>query len=68
MGFASAYNISTSIFGGTAPAVSSGLIILTGNELMPAFYMMGTCLVGLVALHFLPETAGRSLFDDPFAQ
>lgn len=67
-GFASAYNISTSIFGGTAPAVSSGLITVTGNELMPAYYMMATCLVGLAALHFTPETAGRSLYDDPFAQ
>jgi MHS family proline/betaine transporter-like MFS transporter len=67
-GFASAYNISTSIFGGTAPAVSSGLITVTDNELMPAYYMMATCLVGLAALHFTPETAGRSLYDDPFAQ
>ncbi len=66
-GFAGAYNISTSIFGGTAPAVSSGLIALTGNELIPAFYMMAACLVGLVALHFMPETAGSSLHDDPFA-
>ncbi|MCB1411962.1 MAG: MFS transporter [Xanthobacteraceae bacterium] len=66
--FASAYNISTSIFGGTAPAVSSGLISITGNELMPAYYMMATCLVGLVTLRFMPETAGRSLDDDPFAQ
>jgi len=67
-GFATAYNISTSIFGGTAPAVSSSLITLTANELMPAFYMMATCLVGLVALHFMPETAQRSLYDDPFEQ
>ncbi len=67
-GFASAYNISTSIFGGTAPAVSSGLISITGNELMPAFYMMASCLVGLIALHFMPETAGQTLHDDPFAQ
>lgn len=67
-GFATAYNISTSIFGGTAPAVSSSLITLTGNELMPAFYMMATCLVGLMALRFMPETAGRSLYEDPFAQ
>ena len=66
-GFASAYNISTSIFGGTAPAISSGLITVTGNELMPAYYMMATCLVGLAALHFMPETAGRSLYEDPFA-
>lgn len=65
VGFASAYNISTSIFGGTAPAVSSGLITVTGNELMPAYYTMATCLVGLAALHFMPETAGRSLYEDP---
>jgi MHS family proline/betaine transporter-like MFS transporter len=61
--FAIAYNISTSIFGGTAPAIGSGLIGFTGNELMPAFYMMLACLVGLVALRFTPETAGRSLHD-----
>ncbi|HEY4547573.1 MAG TPA: MFS transporter, partial [Pedomonas sp.] len=60
-GFAIAYNVSTSLFGGTAPAISSGLISLTGNELMPAFYMMAACLVGMVALRFMPETAGRSL-------
>ncbi|EZP74454.1 L-Proline/Glycine betaine transporter ProP [Sphingomonas paucimobilis] len=67
-GFAIAYNVSTSIFGGTAPAIGSGLISLTGNELMPAFYMMLACGVGLVALRFMPETAGRSLHDDPFAK
>jgi MHS family proline/betaine transporter-like MFS transporter len=67
-GFASAYNISTSVFGGTAPMVSSGLISITGNELMPAYYMMAACMVGLAALRFMPETAGRSLYEDPFAQ
>ncbi|EQB03978.1 MFS transporter [Sphingobium baderi] len=66
-GFAVAYNVSTSIFGGTAPAIGSGLIGLTGNDLMPAFYMMLACAVGLFALRFMPETAGRSLYDDPFA-
>ncbi len=66
-GFAIAYNVSTSLFGGTAPAIGSGLIIATGNELMPAFYMMASCLVGLVALRFMPETAGSSLHGDPFS-
>src|SRR3546814_2105977 len=60
-GFAIAYNISTSIFGGTAPIVGSGLISLTGDPLMPAYYMMLACLVGLAALRYMPETAGRSL-------
>jgi MHS family proline/betaine transporter-like MFS transporter len=65
-GFAIAYNISTSIFGGTAPMIGSGLISLTGDPLMPAYYMMIACLVGLVALRFMPETAGRSLREYPF--
>lgn len=67
-GFAIAYNVSTSLFGGTAPMIGSGLISITGNHLMPAFYMMLACLVGLVALRYMPETAGRSLREDPFAR
>ena len=67
-GFAIAYNISTSLFGGTAPMIGSGLITLTGDPLMPAYYMMLACLVGLAALRFMPETAGRSLREDPFAR
>jgi len=67
-GFAISYNMSTSLFGGTAPAISSSLISATDNELMPAFYMMLACLVGLVALRFMPETAGRSLRENVFAK
>ena len=66
-GFAIAYNISTSIFGGTAPMIGSALITATGDQLMPAYYMMAACVVGLVALHHMPETAGRSLREDPFS-
>ncbi|MCG7362583.1 MFS transporter [Roseomonas sp. ACRSG] len=60
-GFAVAYNVSTSLFGGTAPMVNSWLIEQTGNPIIPAYYMMGACLVGMVALVFLVETAGQSL-------
>nr|WP_229667190.1 MFS transporter [Sphingopyxis bauzanensis] len=67
-GFAIAYNISTSIFGGTAPMIGSGLISLTGDPLMPAYYMMIACVVGLIALRFMPETAGKSLREDPFSR
>lgn len=62
-GFAIAYNVATSIFGGTAPAVNSWLISETGLEIMPAWYMMASCVVGAVALVFTQETAGRSLRD-----
>ena len=60
-GFAIAYNVSTSLFGGTAPALNSWLIDITGNELMPAFVMMAACAVGAVALRHMKETAGKSL-------
>ncbi|GGC08731.1 MFS transporter [Novosphingobium endophyticum] len=62
-GFAISYNVATSIFGGTAPAIGSELITATGNTLMPAYYMMAACLVGAAALVFLPETAGKRLED-----
>ncbi|WP_250516624.1 MFS transporter [Caballeronia sp. INDeC2] len=60
-GMAIAYNISTSIFGGTAPMVTDWLIGRTGNTLVPAYYMMGACVVGAVALLFVTETVGCSL-------
>ncbi len=60
-GLAIAYNVSTSLFGGTAPAFNSWLIGRTGDVLMPAYVMMAACAVGLAALPFLVETSGRSL-------
>jgi MFS transporter, MHS family, proline/betaine transporter len=60
-GFAIAYNVSTSLFGGTAPVFNSWLIRVTGMELMPAYTMMAACVVGAVALLFLAESAGKSL-------
>jgi MHS family proline/betaine transporter-like MFS transporter len=60
-GFAITYNVSTAIFGGTAPMMNELLISATGNVLMPAYYMMGACLIGLVAVWKMQETAGASL-------
>ena len=60
-GFAISYNVSTSLFGGTAPAFNSWLIGRTGSELMPAVVMMVSCVVGAIALRYTPETAGLSL-------
>jgi MHS family proline/betaine transporter-like MFS transporter len=60
-GFAIAYNVSTSLFGGTAPAVNQGLINATGDKLFPAYYLMAACVVGAIALWFVPETRGCSL-------
>ncbi|MDT5107385.1 MAG: transporter, family, proline/betaine transporter, partial [Mycobacterium sp.] len=55
-GFAIAYNVSTSLFGGTAPAVNEWLIGKTGDGLVPAYYMMAACVVGAIALITVPET------------
>ncbi|GGR69573.1 MHS family proline/betaine transporter-like MFS transporter [Nocardioides luteus] len=60
-GMAISYNISTAAFGGTALYVNDALIKGTGNNLMPAFYMMAASVVGLVALFFVVETAGKSI-------
>ncbi|KUI23013.1 MFS transporter [Mycobacterium sp. GA-1285] len=56
-GFAIAYNVSTALFGGTAPAVNEWLVNATGHNLVPAYYMMGACVVGAIALAKVPETA-----------
>jgi MFS transporter, MHS family, proline/betaine transporter len=60
-GFAIAYNLSTSLFGGTAPAINEGLISSTGDQLFPAYYMMGACVIGAIALIFVPETRACSI-------
>lgn len=63
-GFAIAYNVATSIFGGTAPAMNSWLIRLTGDTMFPAYYMIAACIIGMIALCFMKETAGQSLRGD----
>lgn len=60
-GMAIAYNVSTSIFGGTAPMMNDWLVGLTGDHAVPAYYMMGSCVVGMIVLVFVTETAGHSI-------
>lgn len=60
-GFAVSYNMSTALFGGTAPLVNEAVVSSTGWNLFPAVYLMGACVIGMVALHFLRETAGLSI-------
>ncbi|WP_216901678.1 MFS transporter [Nocardia alni] len=60
-GFALSYNLSTAIFGGTAPYIDQAVIDATGWKLFPAFFMVAGCVVGLVSWFFLRETVGASL-------
>jgi MHS family proline/betaine transporter-like MFS transporter len=60
-GMAISYNVATAAFGGTAPAANEALIGATGSNLVPAMYMMASCVIGMIALHFVVETNGASL-------
>jgi MFS family permease len=51
------YALAVSIFGGSAQFTVAWLTGLTGNPLTPAWYMIGGVVVGLLAMHALPETA-----------
>jgi MHS family proline/betaine transporter-like MFS transporter len=55
------YNISASLFGGTTPLVVAWLINVTTNRMVPAYYLMVACVIGIVATYFVKETSGRSL-------
>ena len=63
-GFAISYNVATAAFGGTAPLISDSVINGTGFTLFPAFFMMGACVIGMIAVSFLTETACVSLRGD----
>ncbi|MFJ4170875.1 MFS transporter [Paenarthrobacter sp. NPDC089714] len=60
-GMGIAYNFSVAIFGGTTPFIVQGLIEGTGNDMMPAYYLMATSVVGGIAIFFLRESAQRPL-------
>ena len=60
-GMGISYNFAVAIFGGTAPFIMKGLITLTDNELMPAFYLMLTSAIGVVGIYFMRESAQKHL-------
>ncbi|MFA1551049.1 MFS transporter [Actinomadura chokoriensis] len=56
--FAIGYNISTSLFGGTAAVLVGSLIDVTGSNYVPAYYLMIAGAVALLPIIKIPETAG----------
>jgi MHS family proline/betaine transporter-like MFS transporter len=56
-----AYNFAVAIFGGTTPFIIAALIAGTGNDMMPAYYLMVTSLVGGISIFWLKESANRPL-------
>ena len=60
-GMGIAYNFSVAIFGGTTPFIVQGLIGISGNDMMPAYYLIFTSVIGAVAIYFLRESAQKPL-------
>ena len=55
------FNISVSLFGGTTPLMTARLVDKTQNLLMPAYYLMGAAVIGLITVFFMRETARKPL-------
>src|SRR5699024_6383187 len=65
-GLAVTYNISTSLFGGTAPLIVTWLVNTTGSNLAPSFYVVFASLIGIVVVTlFLRNTSGKPLRGSP---
>ncbi len=62
-GFAFTFNMANALLGGTAPLVCTWLIQVTGNKMMPAWYLVFFSVVALIAMLFIKETAHKSLRD-----
>jgi len=60
-GVAAGYNLCLAAFGGTTPLVATYLVARTADDFAPAYYLMATALLSLVATVRLTETAGRPL-------
>ncbi|GAA2347491.1 glycine betaine/L-proline transporter ProP [Saccharopolyspora halophila] len=66
--FCIGYNVSTAVFGGTAPLINDSVVNSTGNAYFPAFYLMGAALVALVPILLMKETAKQPLMQDAPAE
>ncbi|PTM87101.1 MHS family proline/betaine transporter-like MFS transporter [Streptomyces sp. VMFN-G11Ma] len=51
------FNFAVAAFGGTTPLVTAALVNVSGDDLMPAYYLMLAGLIGLITVKFLPESA-----------
>ena len=62
-GFAVAYALAVTVFGGTAQLVVTWLIRVTGDPLSPAWYLIASGIVGVAAMMMMKETRGVELED-----
>jgi MFS family permease len=62
-GFSLAYALAVTVFGGTAQLVVAWLTRVTGDPLSPAWYLIASGVVGIVAVLMMKETSGVELND-----
>ncbi|GAA3862919.1 MFS transporter [Streptomyces sedi] len=62
-GIALGFNIGSAAAGGTAPYICTWLVDQTGSPLAPAWFVIGTAVLTLIAALTLKETAGTTLRD-----
>ncbi len=55
------FNLSVSLFGGTTPLITAWLVDTTHNLMMPAYYLMGAGVIGLLTVLTLHESARKPL-------
>lgn len=61
-GLSITYNLSTAIFGGTAPALISWMVSKTGSSMAPSYYIIFASIIGFFVMTFLvKDTSGKSL-------
>jgi MFS family permease len=62
-GLSTAYAVAVTVFGGTTQFVVAWLIHATGDPLAPAWYLIGTSAIGIVAILMIAETKNVVLAD-----
>ena len=63
-GLSIVYALAVTIFGGSTNYVVNKLIAVTGDKLIPAYYLVAFSIVGTIAAALMPETRGRDLDED----
>lgn len=63
-GIALGFNLGAALAGGTAPYICTWLVSRTGSSLSPAYFLMATAVITLIAVIAMRETVGTALRDD----
>lgn len=64
-GLSITYNVSASLFGGTAPLLIAWLINVTASTFAPAFYLVFAAIIGIIVVSiYVENTSGKPLRGD----